>query len=95
MKLGRIGIAGLALVLIAGCGRGENTPGQPSADERRALDNAAAKLDAQAETFDTSADSLVPADGEAAGNAAVGTPPVANGAAPVVANSSMNGAVPR
>jgi hypothetical protein len=61
MKNGYAGAALLAVMSLAACGRGEETKGQPSAEERRALDNIAAKQDAEAtETFDTSADSLVP-----------------------------------
>jgi hypothetical protein len=67
MKLLQPGVAALTILLLAGCGRGDSTPGQPSAEERRALDNIAAKQDAEgAETFDTSPDSLVPAEGAAA-----------------------------
>lgn len=85
MVLNRLGWAGGALLLLAACGDGESTPGQPSAEERRALDNIAAKQDAElqgdGQTFDTSADSLVPADGTAADANAAGAaeaPPAAN-----------------
>jgi hypothetical protein len=90
MKLLQPGVAALAILLLAGCGRGDGTPGQPSAEERRALDNIAAKQDAEgAETFDTSPDSLVPAEGSA---------PAANEAAPAnaagtnILNASGNAA---
>jgi hypothetical protein len=79
MKFAHAGAALLAASALASCGGGESTPGQPSAEERRQLDNAAAKLDENAETYDTSPDSLVPAEGSAA---------AANEAAP--ANSVEN-----
>ena len=52
--------AGLAVLLLAACGRGNNSD-QPSADERKAIDDIARKADQeqQGQTFDTSADSLV------------------------------------
>lgn len=84
MRARGLGPAGFALLLLAGCGGGETTPGQPSAEEQQKLDNIAAKQDAelQAEpqTFDTSADSLIPAEGAAgegnqvAGNEAAQAP---------------------
>jgi len=95
MTLMKLGPVGFALLLLAGCGGGESTPGQPSAEERRALDNIAAKQDAESQTFDTSADSLVPAN-EAAieGN---GASPNAGEAAPAAApnGSAGNGAEAR
>lgn len=88
MKRVTIGAAAtFAMLALSGCGRGEETPGQPSADERQKLDNIATKLD-DAGTFDTSADSLVPANEAASqGNGVVAAPantaaPAANGAAP-------------
>jgi hypothetical protein len=97
MKFGHPGAALLALLILASCGRGEDTPGQPSADERRALDNIAAKQDAEAaETIDTSPDSLVPAEGaldaNAAGNGAAAN---ATAATPAANNSAANAAAPR
>ena len=90
MKIGYAGAALLAVMSLAACGGGEETKGQPSAEERRALDNIAAKQDAEAaETFDTSADSLVPAEGaEADANAANAADPNAAAPAPSVANSA-------
>lgn len=90
--MNRIGLsAALAgLLLLPGCGGGEETPGQPSADERRALDNVAKRLDDQG-TIDTSPDSLIPADeGAVAGNAAAPAPVAPTGPA-----NSANGAAPR
>lgn len=100
MKFAHPGAALLALLVLASCGRGEDTPGQPSADERRALDNAAAKLDAEgAETFDTSPDSLVPAEGAAleTNNAAAANGSAANtaGSAPANNTAAANTAAPR
>jgi uncharacterized lipoprotein len=92
MKLLQPGLAALAILLLAGCGRGQDTPGQPTADERRSLDNAAAKLDENAETFDTSPDSLVPAEGSAA---AANDAAPANAAAPAAVNAAGNEAAPR
>jgi len=66
MKFTTKGAAAAALLLLAGCGGNDAPQGQPSAEEREALDNIAAKADAEAETFDTSADSLVPAEGSVA-----------------------------
>ncbi len=78
------------LLLLAGCGRGEETPGQPSADERRSLDNVAKKLDDQ-QTIDTSPDSMVPADeGAVTGNGAAPAPVV-----PPAPINSSNTAAPR
>lgn len=97
MKIASAGAALVAALILASCGRGEDTPGQPSAEERRQLDNIAAKQDAEAaETFDTSPDSLVPAEGAAADtNASANT---ANAAAPAPApatnNSAANAAAP-
>lgn len=93
MKSSVLGAAGLSLLLLCACGRGENNPGQPTAEERQALDNIAAKAD-EAETFDTSADSLVPNEG-AADPAGAG-----NGSAPAdrsapAANLAANSAVQR
>lgn len=97
MTLRTYGAAMMAVLLLGACGGGEDTPGQPTAEERRKLDNIAAKQDAEgAETFDTSPDSLVPAEGaavetNAAGNAAAAAP--ASGA---TANSATgNSAAPR
>ncbi len=98
MKFARPGAALLAILILAACGRGEENKDQPSADERRKLDEAAAKLDAQSETIDTSPDSLVPAERPAAdGNAAApnGTTPNAATPAPPAANSTANTAAPR
>ena len=84
MKLLRPGVAALTILLVAGCGRGDNNPNMPTADERRTLDNIAVKQDAEgAETFDTSPDSLVPAEGSAS---------AANAAAPVnaAATNTLN-----
>jgi len=93
MNFTKVAPAGLAFFLLAGCGQGETTPGQPTAEERRALDNHAAKHDAelQQQTFDTSPDSLVPAN-EAAieGNGAT-----ANAAAGEAAPAAGNAAAPR
>jgi hypothetical protein len=87
----RLGTAGLAILLLAGCGRGGNSPDQPTAEERQKLDNIAAKAD-EAETFDTSADSLVLNEGAAdAGN--TGAAP--NATAPAGANAAANAAAPR
>ncbi len=97
MKLARHGAGLLAVLVLSGCGGGEETKGQPSADERRALDNIAAKQDAEAaETFDTSPDSLVPANGAAADANAAGANE-ANAAAPAPGgvNSTGNTAAPR
>ena len=86
INLGRAGLAatGLALLLLSGCGGGESSSDQPTSEERRKLDNIAAKAD-EAETVDTSPDSLVLNEGAAdAGNtsAADGSPPPpGNGAA--------------
>ena len=80
------------LLLLPGCGRGENTPGQPSADERKKLDDIAHKRDEEQGTFDTSPDSLVPAEEDAGAS---------NEAAPVPANAqtspanTANAAAPR
>ena len=99
MKFVFAGAALLAVLSLAACGGGEETKGQPSAEERRALDNIAAKQDAEAaETFDTSPDSLVPAEGAAAdANAASANETPANAAAPAPAadNSPANAAAPR
>lgn len=76
------------LMLLPGCGRADNTPGQPSADERKKLDDIARKRDEEQGTFDTSPDSLVPAeDGAGASNGMVPAPadaqtPAANAATP-------------
>jgi len=88
----RIGLtAALAsMLLLSGCGRGEETPGQPSADERAKLDNVAKRLDDQG-TIDTSPDSMVPADeGAVAGNGAAPAPVV-----PPAPLNSTNTAAPR
>lgn len=100
MKSANFGAAGIALLLLAGCGRGDNNPNQPSADERQALDNIANRLDAQEGTVDTSADSLVPAEGvplEGNGTGANAAGPAGNQAAPANAASgnSANAAAPR
>ena len=98
MKFTRTGSALLATLILAACGGGEETKGQPSAEERRALDNIAAKQDAEAaETFDTSADSLVPAEGaEVDGNAAANGADVNAAAAAPTANSTVaNTAAPQ
>lgn len=82
----RIGLTATltSLLLLSGCGRGDETTGQPSADERAKLDNVAKRLDDQG-TIDTSPDSLVPADegavtGNGTGPAPVPPPQPANGA---------------
>jgi uncharacterized lipoprotein len=99
MNFARSGAALLAVLILSACGGGEETKGQPSADERRALDNIAAKQDAEAaETFDTSPDSLVPAEGAAVdGNAVDTNESAANAAALAPANndSAANTAAPR
>ncbi len=98
MRFARPGAALLAILVLAACGRGGENKDQPSADERRKLDEAAAKLDAESETVDTSPDSLVPAEGAAAdGNAAAanGTAPNAAAPAPPADNSAANTATPR
>jgi hypothetical protein len=83
-----LAVAVLGLMLLPGCGRGENTPGQPSADERAKIDNIARKLDEQS-TFDTSPDSLVPAEeGATIANQATPAPPDP----PTPANASGNAA---
>lgn len=66
--------------LLAGCGRGDDVPGQPSADERSRIDNVAKKLDDQG-TIDTSPDSMVPADEGSVTENGVGSAP-ANATAP-------------
>lgn len=99
MKHIKILAAGPALLLLASCGGGDTPAGQPSAEERRALDNIAAKQDADAaaaETFDTSPDSLIPAEGAAAdGNAASGNAATPGAAMPPADTSTHNGAAPR
>lgn len=85
MKSSVIG-AGLALLLLGACGRGENNPNQPTSEERQKLDNIAAKAD-EAETFDTSADSLVLNEG-AADAADAQSPQPANGSAPATGNAA-------
>jgi len=98
MKFARRGAALAAILILAACGRGEENKDQPSADERRKLDEAAAKLDAQAETFDTSPDSLVPAESPAPdGNAAAANAAAPNAAAPAPAatNSASNDVIAR
>ncbi len=87
----KLGLTAFGLLLLAGCGGGESTPGQPSAEERRALDNIAAKQDAEAQTIDTSADSLVPAN-EAAieGNGATANA-AAGEAAPAAGTNTATG----
>lgn len=99
MNFARPGAALLAVLILSACGGGEETKGQPSADERRELDNIAAKQDAEAaETFDTSPDSLVPTEGAAADANAAGaneTPPNAAAPAPAAENIAANTAAPR
>jgi uncharacterized lipoprotein len=98
MKFARPGVALLAILVLAACGRGGENKDQPSADERRKLDEAAAKLDAESETVDTSPDSLVPADSAATGSnaaAADGTAPNAAAPAAPANNSAANTAAPR
>ena len=99
MKFARTGSALLATLILAACGGGEETKGQPSAEERRALDNIAAKQDAEAaETYDTSADSLVPAEGAAAAEAnaaADGADANASAATPATNSVDANSAAPR
>lgn len=92
MRIMTIAAAGLALLLLGGCGRGQQNPNQPSADERSKLDNIAAKQDADAETFDTSPDSLVPAGNDAAPANVSGAAPQTNGVVPA---NSTNQAAPR
>lgn len=88
----RIGLTAAltGLLLLSGCGRGEETAGQPSADERRSIDNIAKKLDDQP-VVDTSPDSMVPANEAAPGGN--GTAPAPDPAASP-ANRS-NAAAPR
>ena len=90
MKSSKLGAGGLAMILlVGGCGGGENSPDQPTAEERQKLDNIAAKAD-EAETFDTSADSLVLNEGAAD----MATP--ANEAAPAAdTNAAANSAYQR
>jgi hypothetical protein len=91
----KLGAAGLALLLLGGCGRGEGNPDQPSAEERQKLDNVAARLDEE-QTFDTSADSLVLNEGAAQvtpGNGQAPAAPAANGAA--TSTNASNSAAPR
>ena len=98
MKFARPGAALLAILILAACGRGDENKDQPSADERRKLENHAAKLDGESETFDTSPDSLVPAQGTGAdGNAAAanGTAPEPATPAAAANNSAANTAAPR
>jgi hypothetical protein len=99
MRFAHAGAALLAVLTLSACGRGEETKGQPTAEERRALDNIAAKEDAAAaETYDTSPDSLVPAENAVAeGNAVDANTAAANAAAPAPAtnNSAPNAAAPR
>lgn len=84
MKRARFGASLLILIALAACGRGGETPGQ-TADERRQLDNVAERMEREQGTFDTSPDSLVPADeGASGGNAA--PPPLANASAPAANN---------
>jgi hypothetical protein len=91
MKLLQPGAAVLAILLLAACGGGDSTPGQPSAEERRELDNIAAKQDAEgAETFDTSPDSLVPAEGGAPVGTNAATPANSAASNTIEANSSAN-----
>lgn len=88
----RIGLSAAiaSLLLLPGCGRGDETPGQPSAEERRALDNVAKRLDDQG-TIDTSPDSMVPAEeGAVVGNGAAPGPVV-----PPAPLNSSNAAAPR
>lgn len=56
--------AASALLILGGCGRGEERAGQPSAEEAEKLDNLAGKTESQdgTDVFDTSADSKVPAN---------------------------------
>jgi hypothetical protein len=102
MKLLLAAPAAFAALLLAGCGGADTPAGQPSAEERQKLDNMAAKMDAEsAETFDTSADSLVPADGaglegnEAAGGNAAAPAPTSSSNSAAPNNAAPNGAVPR
>lgn len=81
--------AGLSMMLLAGCGRGQDNPDQPSADERSKLDNIAATRDQREETFDTSPDSLKPADDDPA--ATINTPAPASDAG----SNGANQAAPR
>ena len=81
----------IAFLLLAGCGRGEERAGQPSAEESEKLDNIAGKLEGT-DTFDTSPDSKVPAEEPAATNEAA--PPPANQAAPAPAPTTANAAGP-
>jgi hypothetical protein len=76
--------AGCALLLVAGCGRGDENPGGVTAKERQELDNAAALIE-DSQTFDTSADSLTlneasvpPAGNAQMGNAATAEQATAN-----------------
>jgi len=88
----RIGLTAAltSLLLLSGCGRGEETTGQPSADERAKIENIAKKLDDQP-VVDTSPDSMVPAEENAApGNGAAPAPVV-----PPAPLNSANSAAPR
>lgn len=89
MKFGRIAAAGVALLLLGGCGGGQERAGQPSADENEKLDNIAGKLDNE-ETFDTSPDSLVPADENGPAGNAVQPANAANQAAPAANQAQPN-----
>jgi len=86
------------MLLLAGCGERESTPGQPSAEERQALDNIAAKQDAemQQQTFDTSPDSLVPTnDAAIEGNGATANASAGEAALAPRASGAGNAAQPR
>lgn len=93
--------AGLALLLLTSCGRGEERGDQPTAEESERLDDIAGKVEEEqdgTDTFDTSPDSAIPvevppANGQAASQAAE----PANTAAPVNAAQpavSANAAAP-
>jgi outer membrane biogenesis lipoprotein LolB len=92
----RSAVAALATLMLTGCG-GSDNPNQPSADERKALDDIARKQDQEQkdQTFDTSADSLVPSEGAVQpadeANAAVANSPAAVDAA----GNSTNVAAPQ
>lgn len=92
MMRGSLALTLAGLMLLPSCGRGENPAGQPSADERKKLEDIARKRDEEQSTFDTSPDSLVPAE-EGAGASSGATASGANVSA-VPANSA-NAATPR
>jgi hypothetical protein len=84
MKREAVAAAGLALLLLAGCGRGEQRSDQPTAEENEKLDGIAGKVEQEQDgttTFDTSPDSQIPVEAPSGGNNQAAAP--ANGVAPV------------